>query len=161
MKIIVTENQVKRLFINENEDLLNKILDKIGEYGMDSLTGNEKKFLDDMSKDKVDPHIENLLSMDSGYEFSGEVDEVPVKFTYESTEEWDDNPKEYKHIGIFNFMNGDDETDYYSEIYTDADYNFMHFDLHDGVDYVNLNENLEDELTHFFLDVSNKLAESM
>ena len=42
MKIIVTENQVNRLFINENEDLLNKILDKIGEYGMESLTGNEK-----------------------------------------------------------------------------------------------------------------------
>ena len=85
MKIIVTENQVNRLFINENEELLNKILDKIGEYGMDSLTDNERKFLDDMSKDKVDPHIENLLSMDSGYEFDGEVDEVPVKFTYEST----------------------------------------------------------------------------
>ena len=45
MKIIVTENQVKRLFINENEELLNKILDKIGEYGMESLTGNEKKIL--------------------------------------------------------------------------------------------------------------------
>jgi len=161
MKIIVTENQVNRLFINENEELLNKILDKIGEYGMESLTDNERKFLDDMSKDKVDPHIENLLSMDSGYEFDGEVDEVPVKFTYESTEEWDDNPKEYKHIGIFNFMNGDDEIDYYAEIYTDADYNFMHFDIHDGNDYVNLNEDLEDGLIHFFLDVSNKLAQSM
>lgn len=161
MKIIITENQVNRLFINENEKILNKILDKIGEYGMESLTDNERKFLNDMSKDKVDPHIENLLSMDSGYEFSGEVDEVPVKFTYESTEEWDDNPKEYKHIGIFNFMNGVDDTDYYAEIYTDADYNFMHFDLHDGVDYVNLNEDLEDELTRFFLDVSDKLAESM
>ena len=161
MKIIVTENQVNRLFIKENEELLNKILDKISDYGMESLTDNEKKFLDDMSKDKVDTHIENLLSMDSGYEFDGEVDEVPVKFTYESTEEWDDNPKEYKHIGTFNFMNGSDEIDYYVEIYTDADYNYMHFDIHDGNDYVNLNENLEDELTHFFLDVSNKLAQSM
>ena len=83
MKIIVTENQVNRLFIKENEELLNKILDKISDYGMESLTDNEKKFLDDMSKDKVDTHIENLLSMDSGYEFSGEVDEVPIKFTYE------------------------------------------------------------------------------
>jgi len=128
--------------------LLNKIVNRLV---MDST----------VTYDKVDPHIENLLSMDSGYEFDGEVDEVPVKFTYESTEEWDDNPKEYKHIGTFNFMNGDDEIDYYVEIYTDADYNFMHFDIHDGNDYVNLNENLEDELTHFFLDVSNKLAQSM
>jgi hypothetical protein len=44
MKIIVTENQVNRLFINENEELLNKILDKINDYGMDSLTDNERKF---------------------------------------------------------------------------------------------------------------------
>ena len=161
MKIIVTENQVNRLFINENEELLNKILDKISDYGMESLTDNEKKFLDDMSKDKVDPHIENLLNMDSGYEFDGEVEGIPVKFTYESTEEWDDNPKEYKHIGIFNWYNGVDETDYYAELYTDADYNFMHFDLHDGNDYVSLHMELEDELTRFFLDVSNKLAESM
>ena len=161
MKIIITESQRKRLFLNENEELLNKILDKIGEYGMESLTDNERIFLNNMSKGKVDSHIENLLSMDSGYEFDGVVDDIPVKFTYESTEEWDDNPKEYKHIGIFNFMNGSDEIDYYAEIYTDADYNFMHFDLHDGNDYVNLNEELEDDLTHFFLDVSNKLAESM
>jgi hypothetical protein len=161
MKIIITESQRKRLFLNENEELLNKILDKIGEYGMESLTDNERMFLNNMSKGKVDSHIENLLSMDSGYEFDGVVDDIPVKFTYESTEEWDDNPKEYKHIGIFNFMNGSDEIDYYAEIYTDADYNFMHFDLHDGNDYVNLNEELEDDLTHFFLDVSNKLAESM
>ena len=161
MKIIITESQRKRLFLNENEELLNKILDKIGEYGMESLTDNERMFLNNMSKGKVDPHIENLLSMDSGYEFDGVVDDIPVKFTYVSTEEWDDNPKEYKHIGIFNFMNGSDEIDYYAEIYTDADYNFMHFDLHDGNDYVNLNEELEDDLTHFFLDVSNKLAESM
>ena len=161
MKIIITESQRKRLFLNENEELLNKILDKIGEYSMESLTDNERMFLNNMSKGKVDSHIENLLSMDSGYEFDGVVDDIPVKFTYESTEEWDDNPKEYKHIGIFNFMNGSDEIDYYTEIYTDADYNFMHFDLHDGNDYVNLNEELEDDLTHFFLDVSNKLAESM
>jgi hypothetical protein len=67
MKIIVTENQVKHLFINENEELLNKILDKINDYGMDSLTDNERMFLNNMSKGKVDPHIENLLSMDSGY----------------------------------------------------------------------------------------------
>ncbi len=161
MKIIITESQRKRLFLNENEELLNKILDKIGEYGMESLTDNERMFLNNMSKGKVDPHIENLLSMDSGYEFDGVVDDIPVKFTYESTEQWDEDPEEYKHIGIFNFMNGSDEIDYYAEIYTDADYNFMHFDLHDGNDYVNLNEELEDDLTHFFLDVSNKLAESM
>ena len=161
MKIIITESQRKRLFLNENEELLNKVLDKISEYGMESLTDNERMFLNNMSKGKTDSHIENLLSMDSGYEFDGVVDDILVKFTYESTEEWDDNPKEYKHIGIFNFMNGSDEIDYYAEIYTDADYNFMHFDLHDGNDYVNLNEELEDDLTHFFLDVSNKLAESM
>jgi calcineurin-like phosphoesterase len=45
-------------FINENEEISNYILDKITDKGIDSLTNNEKEFLNQYSKGKVD----NLLS---------------------------------------------------------------------------------------------------
>lgn len=56
-KIRITEselvNVIKRIIKeSERDDLLNQILDKISEYGMDSLTSYEKSLLDKLSKEE-------------------------------------------------------------------------------------------------------------
>jgi hypothetical protein len=48
MKIIITESQYK--FIVENQKEVDRILDKIGEKGFDSLSIDEKRYLDNFSK---------------------------------------------------------------------------------------------------------------
>ena len=95
--------------INENDELTNRILDKINTYGIDSLSSVEKKFLDNKSQDIEDDEVSDIASIDSGYEFNGTVDVyddylddkrvVEVKFIYDETEEWDEDPVEYKHTG--------------------------------------------------------------
>jgi hypothetical protein len=40
--------------LNEDKDIVNKILDKISQYGMDSLTYTEKEYLNKYSKDDKD-----------------------------------------------------------------------------------------------------------
>jgi len=57
MKIIISENQFKRILI-ENEEYINYLLDKISNKGINSLSGAEKKALDRSSnKEKEDIQI--------------------------------------------------------------------------------------------------------
>ena len=143
--------------INENDELTNRILDKINTYGIDSLSSVEKKFLDNKSQDIEDDEVSDIASIDSGYEFNDTVDDYDVKFIYEETEEWDEDPMEYKHTGEF-FIDGEE---YYATMYTDEDYNVHSFDLHDGDDYAEFDDELEDSLLEFFQQVGDKIKQSM
>ena len=49
---VITESQYKQL--SENEEILNRILDKISDQGIDSLTPEEKSYLDKYSKGEKD-----------------------------------------------------------------------------------------------------------
>lgn len=107
--------------INENDELTNRILDKINTYGIDSLSSVEKKFLDNKSQDIEDDEVSDIASIDSGYEFNGTVDVyddylddkrvAEVKFIYDETEEWDEDPVEYKHTGELYI----DDEEYYEQ----------------------------------------------
>ena len=46
-------NRIKQMMgvLNENNDLTNKILDKISQYGIESLTKAEKQYLNNKSQD--------------------------------------------------------------------------------------------------------------
>ena len=146
-------------FLNENfkDELTNRILDKISEVGYENLSKSEKQFLDNKSKGVNDDELEDILNIDSGYEFNDTIDDVDIKFIYDGTEEWDDDPVEFKHMGQFFY----DDEDYYATMYTDEDLNVHSFDLHDGEDYVSLNVDLEDGLLEFFQKVGNKIKQNM
>jgi hypothetical protein len=143
--------------LNENDELTNRILDKINQFGMESLSNAEKQYLDNKSQDVVDDELEDIVSIDSGYEFNDVIDEVDVKFIYEGTEEWDDDPLEYKHMG--EFIYGDES--FSATLYTDEDLNVHSFDIHDGEDYIQVNDELEDKVLEFFEKVGDKLKQNM
>jgi hypothetical protein len=143
--------------INENDEMTNRILDKISEVGYENLSKSEKQFLDNKSKGVNDDELEDILNIDSGYEFNDTIDDVDIKFIYDGTEEWDDDPVEFKHMGEFFY----DDENFYATMYTDEDLNVHSFDLHDGEDYVDLNVDLEDGLLEFFQQVGDKIKQSM
>ena len=143
--------------LNENDELTNRILDKINSYGIDSLSKAERKYLDNKSQDIEDDEVSDIASIDTGYEFNDTVDDYEVRFIYDGTEEWDDDPVEYKHMGEF-FIDGEE---YYATMYTDEDYNVHSFDLHDGDDYAEFDGELEDSLLEFFQQVGDKIKQNM
>ena len=143
--------------LNENDEMTNRILDKISEVGYENLSKSEKQFLDNKSKGVNDDELEDILNIDSGYEFNDTVDDYEVRFIYDGTEEWDDDPVEYKHMGEF-FIDGEE---YYATMYTDEDYNVHSFDLHDGDDYAEFDGELEDSLLEFFQQVGDKIKQNM
>jgi hypothetical protein len=159
MKLHENLYRIKQMMglINENDEMTNRILDKISEVGYENLSKSEKQFLDNKSKGVNDDELEDILNIDSGYEFNDTIDDVDIKFIYDGTEEWDDDPVEFKHMGQFFY----DDEDYYATMYTDEDLNVHSFDLHDGEDYVDLNVDLEDGLLEFFQQVGDKIKQNM
>ena len=143
--------------LNENDELTNRILDKISNYGIESLSKSERKYLDNKSQDIEDDEVSDIASIDTGYQFRDIIDDYDVRFIYNETEEWDDDPVEYKHTGEF-FIDGEE---YYATMYTDEDLNVHSFDLHDGNDYVEFDEELEDSLLEFFQEVGNKIKQNI
>ena len=104
----------RRIFFKRSKnELTNRILDKINQFGMESLSKAEKQYLDNKSQDVVDDELEDIVSIDSGYEFNDTVDDYDVKFIYNETEEWDEDPVEYKHTGKF-YIDGEE---YFDAIY--------------------------------------------
>ncbi len=143
--------------IVENDEITNRILDKISEVGYENLSKSEKQFLDNKSKGVHDDELEDVLNIDSGYEFNDTIDDLDIKFIYDETEEWDDDPVEYKHVGDLYV-----EDDVYSvSMYTDEDLNVHSFDLHDGEDFVELIDDFEDLLLEFFKKVGDKIKQNM
>lgn len=148
----------KRLqVVKENNELTNRILDKISNYGIESLSKAERQYLDNKSQDIEDDEVSDIASIDTGYQFNDTVDDYEVRFIYDGTEEWDDDPVEYKHMGEF-IIDGEE---YYATMYTDEDLNVHSFDLHDGEDYVEFDGDLEDSLLEFFQQVGDKLKQNM
>ena len=52
-------NRIKEMMglITENDELTNRILDKINQFGMESLSKAEKQYLDNKSQDVVDDEL--------------------------------------------------------------------------------------------------------
>ena len=143
--------------ISENDDRTNKILDKINKYGIVSLTNAEKQYLNNKSKDINDDELNDIVDIDSGYEFNSDVDGYDTTFIYNETEQWDEDPVEYKHIGQLII----DDEEYYATMYTDENYDVHSFDLHDGDDYVEFDDDLQESLLEFFKEVGEKIKKSM
>ena len=161
LKLRDIQESIRRILreelLNENDELTNRILDKISNYGIESLSKSERKYLDNKSQDIEDDEVSDIASIDTGYQFRDIIDDYDVRFIYNETEEWDDDPVEYKHTGEF-FIDGEE---YYATMYTDEDLNVHSFDLHDGNDYVEFDEELEESLLEFFQEVGDKIKQNI
>lgn len=56
-------------FVNENEENINKILDKVSQDGKESLTPDEKAYLEQYSDNNVNPELEEWLFSDDDNTF--------------------------------------------------------------------------------------------
>lgn len=84
MKFLITESQFERL--QENQKYVDSLLDKISEKGYESLSIDEKRYLDEFSKHEGDPDefVDPLDRYDEreGESFEGEVDGKPIQYTF-------------------------------------------------------------------------------
>ena len=68
----------------ESQEYTDKILDKISQYGIDSLTNKEKEFLDSHKDGKEEETFNRIKN-----EFSDTIGDIKVKFIYENTDKDD------------------------------------------------------------------------
>jgi len=96
MKIILTENQYIKLI--ESQEVVDKLLDKISEKGFNSLSIDEKKYLDEFSKHtKSGGHPEEFIEpserfhKNEGMIFTSSFEHIPeIKFIFDNIDEEDD-----------------------------------------------------------------------
>jgi hypothetical protein len=86
MKIIITESQYN--FLVESQEVVDRILDKISERGYESLSIDEKKYLDHFSKHEGNPDELNLYLM------MKKLREIKLYYTEPLS-------SEINHIGVF------------------------------------------------------------
>ena len=157
-KLIISENEYIKLLkflVSESKEPgemeIDRILDKISQSGMESITPEERKTLEDFSKGIVPQEPEekqDFIDRSSNlwvFEFPG----MPTfRFRYESTMN-DEN--ETIHTGYLTV----DNSDYYGEIYCDKDGNFNVADFENTTEGTNLFEDFEgiEHEIEVFLDV--------
>jgi len=161
MKIIITEEQilniVKRV-VNESQEKIDSILDKINQVGIEKLSKKEMEYLDYHAKTGGYLDDEELItSLDrvpSGetWVFDGVPGIPKMEFQYETTEE---NIDEIIHTGYL-AVNNDQ---FYGEIYCDneGNYSLCNFESDESVNLFETYEGLEHEIESFLSIVCNDL----
>lgn len=156
---------LKTFQLYESTERLNQILDKISKSGMDSLSDLEKKFLDQKSKDEVVDDTEDLLSIEKGYVFEGNILGNKISFEFDEVEGeggeiYGDDGEEhdmYRIDGKVEFG----EYDYLGFIYIRVDndeYQYCQLYCLTRNDYIEFDENIEKELNRFFSDITEKVS---
>ena len=161
IKIKLTESQLINVFkkvINESQEKIDAILDKINRVGLENLSKKEREFLDyhATTGDYLDDE-ELITSSDRAP--SGETwvfDGVPgipkMEFQYETTEE---NIDEIVHTGYLTINNDP----FYGEIYCDneGNYSLCNFESDESVNLFETYEGLEREIEAFLSTVCDDL----
>jgi hypothetical protein len=150
MKYLITESQYEILI--ENQKYVDSLLDKISEEGYQSLSIDEKRYLDEFSKHKGNPD-EFVYSSDQHDEREGEVIEgeisgLPIKYTF--SEEADNN----EGIGYYGGLEFDGD-EYFGVIISDERGHLVGYDFYSVLsdEDVRLQDNiegLEHEVSLFF-----------
>jgi hypothetical protein len=161
IKIKLTESQLINVFkkvINESQEKIDAILDKINRVGLENLSKKEREFLDyhATTGDYLDDE-ELITSADrvpSGeiWEFDGVHGIPPMEFQYETTEE---NIDEIVHTGFLTVNNDP----FYGEIYCDSEgnYSMCNFESDESVNLFETYEGLEREIEAFLSTVCDDL----
>lgn len=117
-KIRLTESELVSLIqkmVNESMSDIDVILDKISQEGMESLTQQEKEYLRHYSTTGEYMDIEDEEEMETSFEgesFKDMINDTPVSFTYEMTE---DTERGMIHTGYLTIY----QDEYYGEILCD------------------------------------------
>jgi type IV secretory pathway VirB4 component len=161
IKIKLTESQLTDVFkkiINESQEKIDAILDKINRVGLENLSKKEREFLDyhATTGDYLDDE-ELITSSDrvpSGetWIFDGLPGIPKMEFQYETTEE---NIDEIIHTGYLSVNNDP----FYGEIYCDnkGNYSLCNFESDESVNLFETYEGLEHEIESFLSIVCNDL----
>jgi hypothetical protein len=161
MKIIITEEQilniVKRV-VNESQEKIDSILDKINKVGVEGLSKKEMEYLDHHAKTggylEDEELITSLDRVPSGetWVFDGVPGIPKMEFQYETTEEDID---EIIHTGYL-AVNDDP---FYGEIYCDneGNYSLCNFESDESVNLFETYEGLEREIEAFLSTVCDDL----
>ena len=101
MNIILTESQYRILL--ENQEEVDRILDKIGDGGYESLSVDEKRYLDSFSKHKgrPDEFVDPSESYDNreGEKFTSSFNHIPkIEFVFDYEEQNEDETTLYGTI---------------------------------------------------------------
>ena len=101
MNIILTESQYRILL--ENQEEVDRILDKIGDGGYESLSVDEKRYLDSFSKHKgrPDEFVDPSKSYDNreGEKFTSSFNHIPkIEFVFDYEEQNEDETTLYGTI---------------------------------------------------------------
>ena len=159
-KIIVTESQMK--LILENEEYINQLIDKIGEFGRDSLTPSEKRYLEGISSHEGS--LKYYQGPTDEYDMYDEQRGERITSTLPNLEnmefKYDYQEKDGDEILIYGsiFFNGEE---FYGVIVSSPNGNLVEYDFqigeieYDGSDYKNLfdvTEGLEHEVETFLED---------
>jgi hypothetical protein len=161
IKIKLTESQLINVFkkvINESQEKIDAILDKINRVGLENLSKKEREFLDyhATTGDYLDDEelITSLDRVPSGeiWEFDGVNGIPPMEFQYETTEE---NIDEIIHTGYLTVNNNQ----FYGEIYCDneGNYSLCNFESDESVNLFETYEGLEREIEAFLSTVCDDL----
>ncbi len=161
MKIIITEEQilniVKRV-VNESQEKIDAILDKINKVGVGGLSKKEMEYLDYHAKTGSYLDDEELItSLDrvpSGetWVFDGVPGIPKMEFQYETTEE---NIDEIIHTGYLSI----NDDPFYGEIYcnSEGNYSMCNFESDESVNLFETYEGLESEIEAFLSTVCDDL----
>ena len=161
MKIIITEEQilniVKRV-VNESQEKIDAILDKINKVGVGGLSKKEMEYLDYHAKTGSYLDDEELITsldrVSSGetWVFDGVPGIPKMEFQYETTEEDID---EVIHTGYLSI----NDDPFYGEIYCDSEgnYSMCNFESDESVNLFETYEGLEREIEAFLSTVCDDL----
>jgi hypothetical protein len=157
-KIRLTESKLISLIeriVNEAMSDIDNILDKISQGGLESLSPQEKEYLQHYSTTGEYMDIEGEKDSSSEGVFSDTITGVNMKFKYESTE---DTKDEIIHSGYLE-IDGDE---FYGEIYCDpeGDYSTCNFEDPDGINLFEKYEGLEHEVESFLYNVCDEIKGS-
>jgi hypothetical protein len=155
MKYLITESQYSRLM--ESQEIIDNLLDKISEKGYDSLSIDEKRYLQAYSEhtkkggrpdEFVDPS--EVYDEREGMVIDGEIAGMPIQFTFSEERKTD---IETEYFGEIKF----DGEEYLGVISTDkngylTDYDFFNVSSNDDVRLQDVIEGLDYEFTVFLSD---------
>jgi hypothetical protein len=161
IKIKITEEQILKIvkrIMNESQEKIDLILDKINQVGVEGLSKKELNYLDHHAKTGGYLDDEELITSSdrapSGetWVFDG-VQGIPtMEFKYETTEE---NIDEIVHTGYLTVNNDP----FYGEIYCDneGNYSLCNFESDESVNLFETYEGLEREIEAFLSTVCDDL----
>jgi hypothetical protein len=142
--------------VNEAMSDIDNILDKISQGGLESLSSQEKEYLNHYSNTgeymDIEDEEDSLEDQFVGETFKDKIKDTPISFTYEVTEE---TGKGIVHTGYFTIY----EDEYYGEIFCDDDGTFMfaNFESPEGTELFEDYEKIQGELEMFFQNVCENL----